>query len=243
MGFTKEQVGLLEEQITPDVVSERRGAGNMTLSYVEGFYAINKANEIFGYDGWDYEIVDLRTDTYQVKEVIHARATAQVKVTVRVPSSTEGVINDLIEQSGEEASAEVIMAQLGSAGIPKQTVTRNDVGHGTSTAKGVVPDFEAAEKEAVTDALKRSLRSFGNQFGNSLYDKSFLKTLKGGSGGASPARASGTKSAPRPASDKQKGFVEKLLKDKGKNLTDFTDKSLNTLTSQDASRIIDALQK
>ena len=27
-------------------------------------------------------------------------------------------------------------------------------------------------KEAVTDALKRTMRSFGNQFGNSLYDKS-----------------------------------------------------------------------
>jgi len=30
---------------------------------------------------------------------------------------------------------------------------------------------EGAAKEAVTDALKRSLRSFGNQFGNSLYSK------------------------------------------------------------------------
>ena len=32
----------------------------------------------------------------------------------------------------------------------------------------------AAAKEAVTDALKRAMRSFGNQFGNSLYDKSRL---------------------------------------------------------------------
>jgi len=31
---------------------------------------------------------------------------------------------------------------------------------------------EGAAKEAVTDAIKRTLRSFGNQFGNSLYDKS-----------------------------------------------------------------------
>jgi len=30
---------------------------------------------------------------------------------------------------------------------------------------------EGASKEAITDALKRSLRSFGNQFGNSLYSK------------------------------------------------------------------------
>jgi DNA repair and recombination protein RAD52 len=31
---------------------------------------------------------------------------------------------------------------------------------------------EGGAKEAVTDSLKRSMRSFGNQFGNSLYDKS-----------------------------------------------------------------------
>lgn len=31
---------------------------------------------------------------------------------------------------------------------------------------------EGAAKEAVTDAIKRAMRSYGNQFGNSLYDKS-----------------------------------------------------------------------
>jgi DNA repair and recombination protein RAD52 len=31
---------------------------------------------------------------------------------------------------------------------------------------------EGGAKEAVTDAIKRTLKSFGNQFGLSLYDKS-----------------------------------------------------------------------
>jgi DNA repair and recombination protein RAD52 len=35
---------------------------------------------------------------------------------------------------------------------------------------GVLVKIEA-DKEVVTDALKRAMRSFGNQFGNSLYDK------------------------------------------------------------------------
>lgn len=43
-------------------------------------------------------------------------------------------------------------------------VVREDVGWGQD-------DPEKAIKEAVTDALKRALRSFGDQFGNSLYDK------------------------------------------------------------------------
>lgn len=48
-------------------------------------------------------------------------------------------------------------------------VTRTDIGIGTgaTSAQGK----EKAYKEAVTDGLKRALRSWGNQFGNPLYDK------------------------------------------------------------------------
>lgn len=34
--------------------------------------------------------------------------------------------------------------------------------------------FEKAKKEGTTDALKRTLRNFGNILGNCLYDKSYL---------------------------------------------------------------------
>ena len=45
-------------------------------------------------------------------------------------------------------------------------VSREDVGFGTGIAKTLADAHESGAKEAVTDALKRSLRSFGNQFGN-----------------------------------------------------------------------------
>jgi DNA recombination protein Rad52 len=38
--------------------------------------------------------------------------------------------------------------------------------------------FEKAKKEAVTDALKRCLRAFGNAMGNCLYDKTFLRNIQ-----------------------------------------------------------------
>jgi DNA repair and recombination protein RAD52 len=51
-------------------------------------------------------------------------------------------------------------------------VVREDVGFGSGFAKQVGDAIEGATKEAVTDALKRTLRTFGNQFGLALYDKS-----------------------------------------------------------------------
>jgi DNA recombination protein Rad52 len=50
-------------------------------------------------------------------------------------------------------------------------VTRQDVGFGSGFAKGVGDAIEGATKEAVTDALKRAARTFGNIFGLALYDK------------------------------------------------------------------------
>lgn len=49
---------------------------------------------------------------------------------------------------------------------------REDVGFGSGFAKGKGDAIEGATKEAVTDALKRALRTFGNRFGLALYDKS-----------------------------------------------------------------------
>jgi len=50
---------------------------------------------------------------------------------------------------------------------------REDVGYGEGIARSLPAANESAGKEAVTDALKRALRAFGDQFGNGLYDKRF----------------------------------------------------------------------
>ena len=50
-------------------------------------------------------------------------------------------------------------------------VVREDVGFGSGFAKQIGDAIEGATKEAVTDALKRCLRTFGDPFGLALYDK------------------------------------------------------------------------
>lgn len=55
---------------------------------------------------------------------------------------------------------------------------REDIGYGTvENERRKSAAFERAKKSAVTDALKRSLRGFGNALGNCLYDKEFLSRI------------------------------------------------------------------
>lgn len=53
-----------------------------------------------------------------------------------------------------------------------------DVGYGVSEGlKSKAMSLEKARKEAVTDGLKRSLRSFGNALGNCILDKEYLRMV------------------------------------------------------------------
>ena len=50
-------------------------------------------------------------------------------------------------------------------------IEREDTGVGTGTARMLGDAIDNASKSAVSDSLKRSLRSLGSQFGNNLYSK------------------------------------------------------------------------
>lgn len=53
-----------------------------------------------------------------------------------------------------------------------------DVGYGSiENAKGKAMAFEKAKKEGTTDALKRTLRNFGNMLGNCIYDQDYVKQV------------------------------------------------------------------
>lgn len=55
---------------------------------------------------------------------------------------------------------------------------KKDIGYGhIENCKSKAAAFEKAKKEAATDALKRSLRTFGNVLGNCLYDKEYLSRV------------------------------------------------------------------
>jgi len=119
-----------------------RQKGNITLSYLEGFDIIETANRIFGFGNWDYSTK---------LEVVSQEVNQNQNNVICYKAIVSIVVHDISHS---------------------KQVSREDVGFGTGIAKTLADAHEGGAKEAVTDAIKRTLRSFGNQFGNSLYDKS-----------------------------------------------------------------------
>lgn len=76
----------------------------------------------------------------------------------------------LNEVATQPSRYEVVCRYKVTVSVLDKTVSKEDVGFGSG-------DREKANKEAVTDALKRCCRQFGNYFGNSLYDKTHLAEL------------------------------------------------------------------
>ena len=140
--FNEKQIKALQSELSQDRIKVRDKA-NIKLSYLEGFDIIDTANSIFGFGGWAYTISSLE----QVSQEVNSNQNVVVcyKAIVKVD------VYDIDHST---------------------MISRQDVGFGTGVARSLADAHENSAKEAVTDALKRSLRSFGNQFGNSLYDKS-----------------------------------------------------------------------
>jgi DNA repair and recombination protein RAD52 len=84
-----------------------------------------------------------------------------------------GYTHDLKQVSKEtNAKGNIEIGYICNCKLVVGDVTRQDVGYGSGAAKKEGDAHEGAVKEAVTDALKRCLRTFGNPFGLALYDKS-----------------------------------------------------------------------
>jgi DNA repair and recombination protein RAD52 len=140
--FTDKQNQLLKYNLDGKRVKTRQ-QGNISLSYLEGYDIIDTANFAFGFGNWSYHVTSLE----QVSEELNQNQ------------------NKVI---GYKAIVAVTVYDLHH----KATITREDVGFGTGIARDYASAHESGAKEAVTDALKRAFRTFGNQFGNALYDKS-----------------------------------------------------------------------
>ena len=120
---------------------KERKQGGRQVAYIEGWHAIAEANRIFGFDGWSRETVE-----------------------VKCVAEKERAIGD--SKAPGWGVTYICRVRIEALGIPREGC---GTGHGIDRDLGQA--HESAIKEAETDAMKRALMTFGNQFGLALYDK------------------------------------------------------------------------
>ena len=128
----------LDAPLDPSLVAQRKGRAGHTFPYLPGRVAIAQANRLLGYGGWGYDLVG--------------------EVTPR-----DITTRDAETGAVEHATAYTATVRLHVPGVPPRT----DVGFRV-VAEESAQGHETAYKGAVTDALKRALRTLGAQFGNDL---------------------------------------------------------------------------
>ena len=145
--LSPEQAAALAAPLNRANVQTRSQAGR-SLTYLEGWVAIQEANKIFGFDGWQRETIELRC----------------------VAESQRPIGRDQKPGWGVTYIARVRI-RLGSQASEAPSLVREGrgAGHGIDVDLGLA--HESALKEAETDAMKRALMTFGNPFGLALYDK------------------------------------------------------------------------
>ncbi|KAK9371983.1 uncharacterized protein V1513DRAFT_406253 [Lipomyces chichibuensis] len=72
----------LDRQLGPEYISSRPSPGGGTAYYLEGWKAINLANEVFGFNGWSSEIKSIHEDYVEVKD--NGKIDVGISVVVRV---------------------------------------------------------------------------------------------------------------------------------------------------------------
>jgi len=152
--FNSETKALLNGKLAKESIKTRDGGGNEKLSYLPAHHIIREANRIFGFGCWSTEIGILKQiDRTQYKKP-HWKAGEPEKEMISISFLCQ---LKLTVTSGDK------------------TVSHEDTGFGNGvaadTAYGIGSCIELASKEAVTDALKRNLRYYGDMFGLSLYNK------------------------------------------------------------------------
>ena len=140
--FSEAQLKELKKPLDKDHI-KTRPQGGTKVEFIEGAYAINRANEILGYGNWGREIM-----------------------------SGPKLVGEWTLQDGGKTGFKVAYATVIRVTV-KGCEPVEDEGFWDSVtwAKTPTAAHNLARKASITDGIKRCLRTLGDQFGNELYDK------------------------------------------------------------------------
>jgi recombination DNA repair RAD52 pathway protein len=162
--FTEKQIIELDKDLNPLLISERQGGSKSILKHIEGHNAIDQANRLFGYGNWGYRTLSCKSVNLIdpcTGESIGITYEAEVELQVKgcMP------ISDVGQQACSVWNVEdVVMSRR-----KKEDDSPIQRWEKQNASRTIVDAHEVARKGAVTDAMKRCLRTFGSQFANGLY--------------------------------------------------------------------------
>eukprot|EP00804_Cyclotella_cryptica_P012412 CCRYP_010852-RA/>CCRYP_010852-RA protein AED:0.35 eAED:0.35 QI:176/0.66/0.75/1/1/1/4/0/470 len=128
------------------VISSRQGPGGKKLDYMPGEVVTQTLNEAFGYDGWCLEVKNTMRE--EIVKDDKGRYIVAYNATVRITHRRSGVFRVIFSIVEDCGAGDAVDKSLG-------------------TASG------NALKSAITDAMKRAARHFGEKLGNALYHGNF----------------------------------------------------------------------
>lgn len=178
----EEVVSQLDADLPRSAVQTREGGNGMKLSYVSGYYVVDRLNKVIGIGNYAYthdltllpDATGKQTDKYG-KERYTAAYLAKVRLMVKFPNG--------------------------------ETTEFTDVGYGDGKDANAGKAHESASKEAVTDGLKRCAKNLGMSMGLALYDKAQENVADEEAEAPAPKaqkQASAPVAAAAPEEDKQK---------------------------------------
>lgn len=92
-------------------------------------------------------------------------------------SSIQNIQIDFVDENPQTGKVSLGLSVIVRITL-KDGTHHEDIGYGQiENCKGKAAAFEKAKKEGTTDALKRTLRNFGNVLGNCVYDKSYVQKV------------------------------------------------------------------
>lgn len=138
----EETVKELDSNIPRDVISERSAGAGRSLSYLEGWYVIDRLNKVLGIGKWGYlsDVSLLHHGQVDGKYSTHYMAKVTLTATIADGHNNLAIFTDY--------------------------------GYGDGMDRGNPgKSHELAIKEAVTDGIKRCAKNLGMSMGLALYDK------------------------------------------------------------------------
>lgn len=109
--YTREEAQRIQRQLNqvlgPEYVSFRPGGGGQNVSYIEGWKALNLANEIFGFNGWSSELVSVQVDFLDSHGLgrVSLGLSVVVRITIRDGTFHEDIGYGFIENAKTKAVA------------------------------------------------------------------------------------------------------------------------------------------